>query len=329
MLSSTHLETLSQRVVILPFTPDGTRPLAVIKVSKLPSLNSTLDREQQTLAEVRRILGPGMRNTIPVPLGTQRCHDVIVAAESYRPGESLQRSSGRWGAPMARKLDDLRLAAEWLAEFHTQTTIERAPWSVSHVARWVDAPIEAYGRAFGVASDERRLFVRVRAYAESLEGLPLPIVWRKPDFFGSNVLREGREVSVVDWESPEQGPALCDLIRFVTPWSEMVRHVRADQIAGNFRRLFLEPPSDAISDAVHEAIRCYLERLDMDSRFLPLLLVYTWVDRALHHRDKQHLQGEHPRDTRAGNRHVGRVTLLARHVDQLFSGSSSVTPSPL
>jgi PST family polysaccharide transporter len=325
MLSSTHLETLSQRVVILPFTPDATQPLAVLKVSKLPSLNGTLDREQQTLARIRDLVGPALRETLPEPLGTERWRDVIIAAESYRPGQSLQRSSGRWGAPLARKLDDLRLAAEWLVEFHRHAVIERAPLDAEQAARWVEAPIEAYGRAFGVVPGERELFARVRRYVDSLMGLPLPIVWRKPDFFGSNVLREGREVSVVDWESPELGPALCDLIRFVTPWSEVVGHVRVARSAENFRRLFLGPRGDAVSDAVDAAIRYYLRQLGMSARFFPFLLVFTWVDRALHHRHKQHLQGEQPVDARAGNRHIGRVEVLARHADQLFGGLSPTT----
>lgn len=319
MLTSTHLETLSQRVVILPFTADGTRPLVVIKISKLQGLNATLQKEQETLADIRRILDPQMRRTIPEPLGTLRYGDMLVATESYSSGESLQRSSGRWGTRLGTKLEDLRLATEWLAEFHTQTEVDRAPWGASRAARGVDAQIEAYGHAFGATSDERALFTRARSYAESLKTLPLPIVWRKPDFFGSNVVRAGRELSVVDWESPHLGPALCDLIRFVTPWSDVARHARGARTFDNFRRLFFPTRGgDAISEAVHAAFQYYLERLSMSDRFLPVLLVYTWVDRALHHLEKQRLQGQGTLDTRVGNRHVGRVAVLAQHIDQLF-----------
>jgi hypothetical protein len=101
-----------------------------------------------------------------------------------------------------------------------------------------------------------------------------------------------------------------------------VSRVRGDRSYDNFRKVFFAAHgADAVSDAVHEAIARYLDRLSMDPRLLPLLLVYTWVDRALHHFEKQRLQGERPRDTRAGNRHIHRVAILAEHTEQLFGSS--------
>jgi aminoglycoside phosphotransferase (APT) family kinase protein len=291
----------------------------VIKVSKLPALNSALENEQKTMAEIRRLLDPALRRSIPKPLRVSRWGDITVATETYSPGESLQNSSSRWGKPREAKLNDLRLAAAWLAEFHCQTEVSRSPWSAAERTRFVDEPLEAYGRAFGTTDGEELLFAEAGRYAESVSGAPLPIVLRKPDFFGSNVIRSGREVSVVDWENPHLGPALCDLLRFIGPWSDVVSRARSDGTADSFRKLFFPSGGgDAISDAVHQVIAQYMERLSMDRRLLPLLLLYTWVDRALHHFEKQLLHGERPDDARAGNRHVGRVTVLAEHSDRLF-----------
>jgi aminoglycoside phosphotransferase (APT) family kinase protein len=325
LLTGTHHETLSQRAVILPFARDSTQPLAVVKVSKLPALNATLEQEQRVMADVRRRLDSNLRDTIPLPLGVGHWEDTTVATESYVPGESLQRASSRWGRPLRAKLDDLRLAAAWLAEFHHQTQVRRAPWSMAERAELVGEPLRAYRRAFGATESEERLFAEMQRYATRVEGTPLPIVLRKPDFFGSNVIRCGDEVSVVDWESPHLGPALCDLLRFVVPWSDVVSGGRGDRSYDNFRKLFLpERGTDAVSDAVHEAIARYLSRLSMDRRLFPVLLVYTWVDRALHHFEKQRLQGERPSDARAGNRHVDRVAVLADHTEQLFASAGTV-----
>jgi aminoglycoside phosphotransferase (APT) family kinase protein len=217
----------------------------------------------------------------------------------------------------------LRLAAAWLAEFHQQTEMRRTPWSAAERAELLEVPLRAYRDAFGATEREELLFAETQRYAGSIEGTPLPIVLRKPDFFGSNVIRSGRELSVVDWESPSPGPALCDLLRFVAPWSDVVLRVRGDRSYDNFRKLFFSVQgADAVSEAVHDAIARYLDRLSMDPRLLPLLLVYTWVDRALHHFEKQRLQGERPDDARAGNRHIRRVAILAEHTEQLFGPST-------
>jgi hypothetical protein len=328
MLTSTHQETLSQRVVVLPFAPEGSRPAAVVKVSKAPSLNATLEAERSTLLEVRRRLDPAMRRTIPEPLYLDRVADLCVATETYLVGESLQRSSYRWGRSLQTKLEELRLAADWLAEFHRQTVVRRDPWGPSEQSAYVTRPMEQYREAFGMTEREERLRAAAERYGRTLAGTPLAIVLRKPDFFGSNVVRSGDVLSVVDWECSHDGPALCDLLRFVVPWVDAVSRSTRRRGLGNFRRLFLDPgPGNALARGVHGVIAGYMARVEMATSLFPVLLTYTWIERALHHAGKQRLQGDLPRDLRAGNRHVGRVELLAGHADRLFTGTSAVVGS--
>jgi hypothetical protein len=319
ILTSTHPETLAQRLVIMPFAPNGDQPMAVVKISKAAALNATAESEQAALAALRERLDPAMRPTIPEPLGVKRLGDLTVTAESYGAGQSLQRSSCRWDRPVAAKLEDLDLAANWLAEFHRQTTTARPPWSAAETTEWVMQPIDQYRATFGETEPERRLFSAASAYAATLTGTPLPIVMRKPDFFGSNVVRAGHRVSVVDWESSYAGPALCDLLRFVVPWADVVSRIRGPRTFENFERIFFGPPdSDDVVRGVHAAIQRYTERLQMHPALTPVLLLYTWIERGLHHVHKQRLQAVVPRDARTGNKHVGRIAVLAAHVEQLF-----------
>jgi len=326
MLTSTHHETLSQRVVILPFSAHGAQPVAAVKVSKSVALNATITAEQSTLAEIRRLLDPAMRHTIPVPLHVHRVGDLSVSTETYLAGESLQRLSYQWGRSLRTKLEDLRLAAAWLAEFHRQTMSRRVPWGGAERSQWMAQPIERYRHTFGVTAHEGRLFAAAERYGRALTGIPLPIVLRKPDFFGSNVLRSGDTLSVVDWESSHPGPALCDLLRFIVPWADAVSRLRGRRTFENFRRLFFgSGEADTLVRGVHEVVAGYMARLDMDRSLFPVLLLYTWLERALHHAEKQRLLGDVPRDPRAGNRHVGRVEVLAEHTQRLF-GAASETP---
>ncbi|HEX6104362.1 MAG TPA: phosphotransferase [Gemmatimonadales bacterium] len=319
MLTSTHQETLSQRIVVLPFSPRGTQPVAVVKVSKSAALNATIEAERSTLAQVRRLLDPAMQRTIPAPMHLHRVGDLSVSTETYLPGESLQRASYRRGRSLEARLEELRLAAGWLAEFHRQTTSRRCRWDEPELSEYLLGPIERYRRCFGVTGREERLFAAAERYGREVTGAPLAIVLRKPDFFGSNVVRSGDTLSVVDWESSHPGPPLCDLLRFVVPWVDAVSRRGSGRTLENFRRLFFgSGRGDPLVRGVHAVIAEYMERLAVERSLFPVLLLYTWLERALHHAGKQQLQGDVPRDRRAGNRHVGRVEVLAEHAASLF-----------
>lgn len=323
MLTSTHPETLSQRVVVLPFAYESTQPVAVVKVSKLPALNEPIENERNTLTRIRGLLDPDMQRTIPTPLRIHRLGDLTVATESYQPGESLQRSSCRWRRPLREKLEDLRLATAWLAEFHRQTTSRRPPWGDQELMQFVSDPVARYRLTFGETGPEKGLFAAAERYGQRLTGTLVPIVVRKPDFFGSNVVRSGNKLSVVDWESSQPGPALCDLLRFVVPWSDVVSRLRGPRSLENFRRVFFGPrDANAVVRAVHEVIAQYMTSLDMDESLFPVLLLYTWLERALHHSEKQRLQGVVSCDARMGNRHVARIEVLAEHTQGLFGNVS-------
>jgi SAM-dependent methyltransferase len=309
------------RVVMLPFAAGSIQPAAVLKVPKLPGFNGRTENEQATLRHLWSRLDPTMRRSIPRSLGTLRCGEVTVGIESYAPGQLLFRSSERWGASRQERLNDLRLAAAWLGEFHLQAQVCRPSWGASESSQWVEGPFDAYRRAFGITGSEERLFAEAREYAISLTGTPLPIVLQHRDFTVWNIARFGRQLGVLDWEGSRPGPALCDLLHFVTHWYEIVRHAHHEAARQRcFRRLLFEPDQgDPFCEAVHHVLARYMERLDMNRRFFPLLLVYTWVELALRRSDQQRLQEETYPDPRDGNRNFAFLAILAEHVEQLFA----------
>ncbi len=315
------------RVVVLPFAPGAAQPAAVLKVATLADFSANTEREQATLADLRARLDPAMRETIPRPLGALRYGDLAVGVESYAPGRSLWVSSGRWRAPLADRIDDLRLAAGWLAEFHRQAQIGRPQWGDPERARWVELPLAAYARSFGLNGGEQRLFAALRRYAGTLDGADFPIIWQHNDFGPWNLYRDGQRLTVVDWEFGRDwaddgrcGPALCDLIYFAAHWSYIVRRLagRAAELRG-FQALLLDPDrADPLARTARQAIDEYMAAVGLDRRLLPLLLVYTWVERALDHFDRKRALGRLGADARAGNQFIGYVDLLAAHAVQLF-----------
>jgi hypothetical protein len=308
------------RVVMLPFASDGNRPVGVLKLSRLPDRNIVTEDEQAALTTIRMNLNAAMRRTVPEPLGTVRWGRLSVGIESCAPGRLLSTSTGRWGAPLRHKIDDLRRAVGWLTEFHCQTQLKRSQWGDAELREWVETPLAAYEQAFGVTASERRLFARVRRRASSLVGIPVPTVLVHWNFSMSHLFRTAHEITVVDWEGISPGPSLFDLLFFVMRWNYTVRYLRgSDARLRGFRDLFCASKrTDSVATAAHRAITEYMAGVGIDHRFLPLLLVLMCVVRGLGRFNRRDGAGERGQNERAGNQYVSYVGLLADHVEQLF-----------
>jgi aminoglycoside phosphotransferase (APT) family kinase protein len=309
------------RVVMLPFDLAGNEPEAVLKVPRLPGFNGRTQNDQAALRKLWSVLDSATRSGVPRPLGLLRYGEVTVAVESYARGQLLARSSERWATSRGEKLNDLRLAARWLTDFHLQTQIARSAWGPAERAEWLEGPCDAYRRAFGLTASEDGLFAKAREYAASLPDSPFPIVIQHRDFTVWNIARAGRELAILDWEGSRRGPALCDLLHFVTHWYETVHHAHTEAgRQGCFRSLMFEPDRrDPFRAAVRGEITRYMERLGIHRAFFPVLLLYTWIELALRRSEQQRVQGESPPVSREGNRNFAFVAILAGHADLLFA----------
>lgn len=312
------------RVIVLPFAPGAPQPIAVLKVARLANFNTNTAREQVMMAELRSRLSPSLRRTIPQPLGTFCYSRLRVGVESYAAGRSLLVSGLQWPARLERRTEELRLAATWLGDFHQQAQISRLQWNDVEVGRWIERPLAVYTRAFGTTVAEEHLFAAVRRQARALVGASLPIVWQHNDFGPWNIHRAGQALTVIDWEFSDRqqdrfGPVLCDLLYFVTHWSYLARRLSGEtaELRG-FRELFCGPSVDEVVTAARVVIAEYITRLDLDRRFLPLLLVYTWIQRALDRYERQKTLGELDENSRSGNRYVQYVSLLAQHIEDFL-----------
>jgi hypothetical protein len=332
------------RVVVLPFGRDSRLPLAVLKLERSPGGGGEHGGEQAVLARIRALLDPGLRASVPEPLGMVDAGSVAGSVESFMPGTRLHSS---WaGRPAALLREDLELVAGWLREFGRRARVELRRWDEGDAARRVDAPLAAYERAFAPTRDESRLFEAARRRALELTGLELPIVWQHGDLSSLNVFRYGRRIHVIDWEAAAPGLPLDDLLYFTTRWLYHVRDATIEEsprgrraAASAFRELFLQPERrDPDLGAARAAIRGHVEALGIDGRFLPLLQLLPWVTRAVGRLARQETPGwsqghvgplgrartaaHDPEEPRAGNRYVAQVGILAEAPELLFGAGS-------
>jgi hypothetical protein len=314
------------RLVALPFLGSAAAPELVIKLARLPGFSAHTEREQLTLDRLRELLPPTLRESLPVPLGRSVGGGGAVFLESVVPGRTVAASVGRWRTSVARQLEDLRAASGWLAEFHRATLVQRAEWNDVAITRWVERPQAEYERTFGRRPEEQALFDAVRRRARALMGGSFPIVWSHNDLNPAHVYRAGTRVSVIDWEfgcddiSERHGPALCDLVYFLSYWIQLARGSRGEAASlQDLADVLFAAERDARCDGARAALLEYARSLELALGFVPMLIVYTWVDRALdRHRRRLATDGA-VADARAGNRFARYVEVLARGARELFA----------
>ena len=330
----------ASRLVMLPFAPcqadpaaatadQTTQPIAIIKIATHPAFNAATELEQVVLQTVRARLDPPLRRSIPAALGGFRYGDLAVGVEGIAPGRSLWVSSGGWGTSPTAKIADLTLGARWLTAFHAQTEERRLVWDQAAIANWIDAPLAAYAQAQSLTTGEHKLFALTLARAHSLVGATLPLAWQHHDFAPWNIYRAGDQFTVIDWEfnrgwdATRAGPGLCDLLYFVTHWYIIAHHLytEAAELRG-LHSLFLDPARQTRTlRAARRALADYLAAHAIDRGFLPLLLVHTWVERAVYGRGGAQTLDARAGANRAADRCVRYIQTFADQAEQLFSAA--------
>jgi hypothetical protein len=319
------------RVVGLPFAAGARAPAVVLKMTRLPGFTGYTAQEQATLTHLRSQLGPELRLTLPQPLGIAGSSARLAFVETLVPGRMLAASIGRWRAPAARQLEDLRVAAEWLTRFHLATVQRRVEWSAAETQRWIEPRLRGYERAFGLEGDERELFAALRERASGLAGEQIPIVWVHNDFNPWHIYRDGGQLSVIDWEfgsdrlEDREGLPLCDMVYFATHWMNLSRGLKGEaaQFLAFSDLCLNRSRRDARSQAARREFDEYLTRLEVNEAFLPLLIAYTWLERALDRHRRQETLGAPTASPRRNNRFVQYVEILARARHELFADVSA------
>jgi len=313
------------RVVALAFPPGKRDPATAIKIPRSSNFRERTRNEQVSMRELRAHLPVDLARAIPEPRGMHDDGDWYFASERALPGCMLGVSSGSWNAPPRGRIDDLRIATEWLADFHATTMVERRCWSARETDELLDVLLARYTAVYGETPAERHMHAVAVAYARSLDGTPLPIVWQHRDYTVWNLARSGDTLAVLDWEGARVGPALCDMLHFATSWNMAVRVPRgaADELRhfhALFTALFLNPHArDRYHAAVRGALDSYRARLGIEERLVPILLLHHQLELALRRADQLADRGSATRIPRAGNSAVAAVAILAEHCDTLFT----------
>jgi len=310
----------SSRMIVLPFGESGGNPLAAVKIAADPRFGEMTRLEFVNLCALGRSLTRPLRDTVPEPLSLGESGGNVIAVQSYIRGQSLWVSTGRWHLTTRQAREDLKLAANWLTRFHRQVQFEPIMWDQAASDQWLEARWQAYDEIFRATPDETRLWRCAHERSRALAGQTLPAVWQHNDFGLWNLYSYQNDLAVIDWESSCPGLPVCDLVYLVTHWAFIARryHTPADEERG-ISQLFIEKSRvRSYARFARDVMSDYLAELKIDAGFLPLLLVYLWVDRAVDRVYRQQRLENPLAKSRSGNRFVSYLGVLATQADRVF-----------
>src|SRR5581483_115086 len=126
------------------------------------------------------------------------------------------------------------------------------------------------------------------------------------------------ELAVLDWEGYREGLPFCDLFQFLIQWHGNARALRTEAAKANgLQQLLFAPAADRIGHAIRAAVTGYVRGLQFDGRFVPLLILYTFLELASR-RAQQNRREQSPLGERRGNDNLAYIEILAQARRQLF-----------
>lgn len=235
--------------VVITFFDAGGAAVAVVKVARDSNADVALAHEYRILTTLRGALSPPLLDQIPEPLfleqlGGRSCLGVGVVdgdpmMVGYRdPSHTADESSVR---------ADLEVAATWLDAFQQETHRGFFPMNGTTLASFAEPILRAYEAVIGIDDTVAALFREVRARAQELFGLPIPVTAVHGDYRPGNLLvREDVVTGVVDWERGRvSGSPLWDVYRFSMSYGFSLKRAATagtPEIPGHAERARFEHP---------------------------------------------------------------------------------------
>ena len=275
MRLATHGERAVGKIVAIAFDAAGTASVA-IKTARTADAARGVTREGDVLDAVHT-------QRSDAPTGVPR---VLFRGEAA--GMPVLGETAHTGVPLFAMLD--RVSYEALADRVERWCARLAEGGGPAEPVWprLAAPVfERFAAEFGAVVGAERL-ARTRALLEGIG--ELPVVPEQRDLSPWNVLVDGDQLAVLDWESADpRGVPGLDLLYYLTHAPYYVERTWVTRaFEESYRRAW--SPSPEIGRANLRVMSRHLERLGVHAAVLPRLRVLAW---ALHaHSDWVHLRDD-------------------------------------
>lgn len=272
--------------VVLGFRSEGRTPFRVMKIARDADGGESLAVEGRMADAARRHVGEPTASSIPRQLpGPPTSRPTLV--QQAMPGASLARASSSPVRSFETKVRDLDAVVRWVGDLHESAVDDRHRWDDDSIAV-IDGILDDFIDRFPTPATVHMLFDRTRRAAEGLWGRHVPTVWEHGDLTPWNVLIDGDEVRVVDWERARHGLPLADVLRLVDHWHAAVLGMTSPDHRATARGWIVRPPGrcTAATRAARRAIDGYVLRLGLPAELEDVLHVTCLADLAVLHDER-------------------------------------------
>ena len=257
----------SSHVVFLLYPAGRTVPTLVAKVPRLAGPQPSLVREAENLRALQALRPEGYDSAPRLVLFQEFAgHAILLETALTGPLLSPERLRRDFHG-------SCQLVAEWVTELHQRPAPEeeRGDWFL----RLVEQPLAFLETVFAQAGEKRALLARTQELLAPLAELPVPLVFQHGDLSHPNlVLRDGRQLGVLDWELAEpRGLPACDLFFFLA-YAAFAR-ARANRRGGHvraFQQAFFGPEA-----WTRPFLERYAAAIQLPSQALTPLFLVTWM----------------------------------------------------
>ena len=273
----------------LVFVPGSDRPALVAKLAAGDAM-ATLAAELRNLETLAAAPGVSFRRSVPAPLGFSEEDGAVFLLESALGGQPLHPA----GNPRALRRD-LEQVADWVVLFHHETGCVKGPLDDASAERLLHRPFAAYLERFRPGAAERRWLETAARESATLAREALPLVFAHGDLCAPNVLIDGGEIRVIDWEIPfSPGLPAFDLIHLLACTAQ--RDGDHDGLEVYQRAFFAE---DGLARLSRTVLERYARALGLAVETLRPLFTLYWLDYAIEKADLERATGPVPPDRRA------------------------------
>lgn len=267
------------KVIAFLFEGAATRPRIIAKISRDPAHARRLDQELQALGDLRTRLEDDLRAAIPAPIARVTAGPINVYCQAALGGRAMYVETRGSLAP-ARLIDrHFALAGDWLARFQLATLNGSVTLGESGA---IDALKQLQGSALPLSAGTRGYIADLLRQADAMAGLSLRLAACHGDFWARNLLVDGSQLGVIDWDG-YRASALTfeDLFHFVISYGQGFAWNLgrwADPVAA-FRATFAR--SGPMEHAINTALRTHSSRHSVPPEALGVLFPAFLAKRAL------------------------------------------------